>query len=73
MFKNCPDLNSPAEPVRQIWVSGPVQSGNSYAQSSRALFYMMKLETPQPLSQYIPSIFLRTILSVLLLTKDKRP
>ena len=23
----------PAGPVRQIWVSGPVRSGNSYAQS----------------------------------------
>ena len=25
-----------AGPVRQIWVSGPVRSGNSYAQSGRA-------------------------------------
>ena len=29
--------SSPAGPVRQIWVSGPVRSGNSYAQSGRAL------------------------------------
>ena len=27
-----------AGPVRQIWVSGPVRSGNSYAQSGRAFF-----------------------------------
>ena len=27
----------PAGPVRQIWVSGPVRSGNSYAQSGWAL------------------------------------
>jgi len=29
--------SGPAGPVRQIWVSGPVRSGNSYAQSGRAL------------------------------------
>ena len=29
--------SGPAGPVRQIWVSGPVRSGNSYAQSGQAL------------------------------------
>ena len=29
--------SSQAGPVWQIWVSGPVRSGNSYAQSGRAL------------------------------------
>ena len=29
--------SSPAGPVQQIWVSGPVWSGDSYAQSGRAL------------------------------------
>ena len=31
--------SGPAGPVRQIWVSGPVRSGNSYAQSGRALVH----------------------------------
>ena len=30
-----------AGPVRQIWVSGPVWSGNSYAQWGQALFHTL--------------------------------
>ena len=31
-------IGSDSGPVWQIWVSGPVRSGNLYAQSGRALF-----------------------------------
>merc|ERR1711956_76215 len=36
--------SGPAGPVRQIWVSGPVRSGNSFAQSGRALRYRIVIE-----------------------------
>jgi hypothetical protein len=32
----------PAGPVRQMWVSGPVQSENSYAQSGQALRFLQQ-------------------------------
>ena len=38
--------SGPAGPVRQIWVSGPVWSGNSYAQSGRALLLTVLLSLP---------------------------
>ena len=55
MFKNLSaDLvwsgrTCPAGPVRQIWVSGPVRSGNSYAQSGRALAWTQAKSNPRPL------------------------
>ena len=43
-YVNC-SKKSGFSPVRQIWVSGPVRWGNSYAQSGWALIWRDKLHT----------------------------
>ena len=53
--------SGPAGPVRQIWLSGPVRSGNSYAQFGRALAQTahktVQQSRQQVLRAYCPNIY----------------